>query len=205
MRIGYFGGSFDPPHLGHLRLARAAAEAFALDRILLAPTGFQPLKPEGLLASFNDRLAMVNLLCAADPNPDPILESSAIEAPRPDHLPNFTVDTLTTLRAQLDPADTLYVLAGADAFLDLRRWRSPDRLLALANWIVLSRPGFALRQLSSLELDPDQLSRVHLLETLADTTSATHIRSQLAHGLPCEGLLPPAVLDYIRARHLYGT
>jgi nicotinate-nucleotide adenylyltransferase len=199
MRIGYFGGSFDPPHLGHLRLARAAAEAFSLDRVLLAPTGIQPLKPEGLIAPFSDRLAMVALLCGSDP----ILQASSIDAPRPNHLPNYTVDTLTTLRAQLSPSDSLFILTGADAFLDLRRWRSPDQLLDLADWIVLSRPGFSLRQLDALALSSEQLSRIHLLETLADTTSATHIRSLLAQNLPCEHLLPTTILDYIHAHHLY--
>jgi nicotinate-nucleotide adenylyltransferase len=201
MRIGYFGGSFDPPHLGHLRVASAAAEAFSLDRVLLAPTGVQPLKPEGLIASFPDRLAMVSLLCASAP----LLEPSSIDAPHHDLLPNYTVDTLLHLRAQLSPSDDLFVLVGADAFLDLPRWRSPDQLLTLANWIVLSRPGFSLRHLDALALTPSQLARVHLLETLADPTSATHIRSLLSQNLPCGDLLPASVLEYIRAHHLYES
>jgi nicotinate (nicotinamide) nucleotide adenylyltransferase len=131
-RLGFFGGSFDPPHLGHLAIARAAAEAFSLDRVLFVPTAHQPLKPAGPVASFDARLAMVELLCADDAD----FEASPIEAPNADGTPNFTVDTLTQLRASLGEGDEIFVLVGADAFLDLRRWREPERLLQLAEWIA---------------------------------------------------------------------
>src|SRR3978361_2006331 len=108
MRIGYFGGTFDPPHRAHLRVARAAADAFALDRVLLAPTGVQPLKAEPAKASFEDRLAMTRLLCAEAPR----LQASAIDGPLPDGSPNYTVDALSRLREQQPDAE-LFVLAGA--------------------------------------------------------------------------------------------
>jgi nicotinate-nucleotide adenylyltransferase len=147
MRVALFGGTFDPIHCGHLRLASAAADACALDQVLFAPVGHQPLKPEGATASFADRLAMVTLACDSTPHPDrkpdPRFLASTVDAPHPDGTPNFTVDTLETLARQL-PGATLFALAGADSFLDLRRWRQPDRLLTLAEWIVVSRPGFPL-------------------------------------------------------------
>jgi nicotinate-nucleotide adenylyltransferase len=208
MRIGFFGGSFDPPHFGHLAIARAAAAAFALDRILFAPTASQPLKPDGANASFPDRLAMVALLCAGDPS----FEASTFEAPRPDHSPNYTVDTLTQLRATLAPTDRIFVLVGADAFLDLKRWRAPGQLLSLADWIVISRPGFLVslekflhNDLAPLSLSPAQIAGVHLLDEIAEPASATHIRQLLRSGSDCSGLLPPAILAYIRAHHIYGT
>jgi nicotinate-nucleotide adenylyltransferase len=210
MRLGYFGGSFDPPHLGHLAVARAAAKAFALDRVLFVPTANQPLKPTGSSAPFADRLAMVSLLCASEPT----FEVSDIEAPRPDHSPNYTVDTLTQLRSTLAPEDEIFVLVGVDAFLDLRRWREPGQLLTLAQWVVFSRPGvlfslanFLVDDLAPLTLNPAQQARVHHLDTLAEPASATRIRS-LLHSLPASEpelltLLPPTVLDYIRTHHLY--
>jgi nicotinate-nucleotide adenylyltransferase len=203
MRLGYFGGSFDPPHLGHLAVARAAADAFALDRVLFVPTAHQPLKPSGSYASYADRLAMVSLLCADDTS----FEASHLEAPHPDHTPNYTVDTLTQLHATLAPADDIFVLTGADAFLDLRRWREPNQLLALAQWIVLSRPGFSLDDLTPLQLTPTQRARIHHLDTLAEPASASHIRALLSD-LPTSEpevltLLSPTVLDYIRTHHLY--
>jgi len=93
MRVGFYGGSFDPPHCGHLAVAKAAAEAFALDTVLLAPTARQPLKPQGAEASFDDRLAMVRLLCEGESG----LEASELEAPSAESgaavQPNYTIDS----------------------------------------------------------------------------------------------------------------
>jgi nicotinate-nucleotide adenylyltransferase len=200
-RLGYFGGSFDPPHSGHLAIARAAATAFSLDRILFVPTAHQPLKPTGPAAPFDARLAMVALLCTGDPS----FEASSLEAPHVDGSPNYTVDTLTQLRSSLNGPDVIFVLVGADAFLDLRRWREPDRLLTLAEWIVISRPGFSLQDLSPLALTTAETKGVHILDGIAEPASATSIRELLHSGSDCPGLLPTTVLRYIRDHHLYGT
>ena len=97
MRIAFFGGSFDPPHRGHLAIARAAIERLALDTVWMAPVGVQPLKPGGFSTSFADRLAMVELAAAGDPRIVP----SAIDAPRSDGQPNYTIDVLTAIKASL--------------------------------------------------------------------------------------------------------
>jgi len=198
MRIGYFGGTFDPPHAAHLHVARAAADAFALDRVLLAPAGVQPLKSEPPIASYADRLAMTGLLCVDDPR----LEASDLDAPNEAGEPNFTVDALRRLRAEQPGAD-IFVLAGADSFLTLRRWREPDALLELAQWIVVSRPGFSLADLSPLELSPSQAARVHLLTEMNDDISATGIRERLRVGVSCGKMLTPPVALYIARMHLY--
>jgi nicotinate-nucleotide adenylyltransferase len=204
MRIGYFGGSFDPPHLGHLAVARAAADKFSLDRVLFAPTGNQPLKPDGLAATFQDRLAMVSLLCAVQPAElPPQFEPSMLDAPLSDAAPNYTVDTLTHLGGLLSPTERLFAIVGADTFLGLPRWRSPDKLLSLADWIVVSRPGFSHIDASSFS--PNQLQRIHLLEGVHELASATSIRELLLAGSDCIGLLPASILDYIRVHHLYAT
>ena len=206
MRIGFFGGSFDPPHLGHLAVGRSVGEAFSLDLVLFAPTAHQPLKPGGATASFEDRLAMVSLLCHLQPEEaSPRFEASSLDAPLPGGEPNYTVNTLSNLRKTISPSDTIFVIVGADAFLDLRRWRSPDALLDLAEWIVVSRPGFSLQQLDTLGLTPAQFQRVHLLEGIHEVASATAIRILLNAGSDCVDLLPPSVLSYIRAHHLYGA
>jgi nicotinate-nucleotide adenylyltransferase len=206
MRIGFFGGSFDPPHLGHLAVGHAAAEAFSLDRILFAPTGRQPLKPEGPSAPFDDRLAMVSLLCDLQaPNPRVRFEASSLDAPLADGSPNYTIQALSTLQNQCTDDDSLFVILGADAFLELPRWKSADTLLRLAEWIVVSRPGVALQSLGSLRLDPQQRDRVHLLRGVHQPASATHIRAILQAGSECTDLLPASILTYIRAHHLYGT
>jgi nicotinate-nucleotide adenylyltransferase len=130
--------------------------------------------------------------------------ASTLDAPHPDGTPNYTVDTLQTV-AQEYPAADLFTLVGADSFLDLRRWRSPDRLLALAEWIVVSRPEFPLTdaQLEPLFLTPAQRDRVHLLTSVHEDVSATQLRRRLRLGDPCPGLLSPAVAAYIQAHHLY--
>jgi nicotinate-nucleotide adenylyltransferase len=202
MRLGYFGGSFDPPHLGHLAVAGAAARAFKLERVLFVPTGRQPLKPEGADASFADRLAMTQLLCESQPAAN--FEVSLLDAPLAGGEANYTVDALERLHRE-SPADDIFVLVGADAFLDLRRWRDPHRLIELAEWIVVSRPGFALGQIGALGLSAEQRRRIHALEGVAEDASASRIREELRADSDCSGLLPPAVLAYIRSHHLYDT
>ncbi len=206
MRIGFFGGSFDPPHLGHLAVAQAAADSFSLDRVLFVPTARQPLKPDGATAPYQDRLAMVSLLCDLQPiDITPHFEPSALDAPLVDGAPNYTVDTLTRLRDALPPTDSLFAIIGADAFIGLPTWRSPQTLLALAEWIVVSRPNVPLYQPDTLFLAPDQVRRIHCLEGIHEQASATIIRARLLAGSDCSGLLPPSILNYIRDHHLYGT
>jgi nicotinate-nucleotide adenylyltransferase len=215
MRVAFFGGTFDPIHRGHLRLASAAADAFALDRVLFAPVGNQPLKDAAAIASYADRLEMVRLALGRPQNeqrttnneqrsPDPRFAVSTLDAPRADGSPNYTVDSLAALAREL-PGASLYVLTGADSFLDLRRWRSADRLLALAEWIVVSRPEFPLSepQLAQLGLSQAQRARVHLLATVHEEVSATELRRRLQAGDPYPGLLPPTVAEYIQTHRLY--
>jgi nicotinate-nucleotide adenylyltransferase len=198
LRIALFGGTFDPPHHGHLAIARAAANAFQLDSVLFAPVGRQPLKIDGGSSSFADRLAMTRLACAEDKR----FQASTIDTPRPDGLPNYTVDTLAELR-QTMPGVELFNLVGADSFLNLPQWREPSRLLELVEWIVVSRPGFSLGDLSSFHLTPHQMTRVHLLQTVHEDISATDLRHRLQAGDSCVDLLSGEVSSYIQTHHLY--
>jgi nicotinate-nucleotide adenylyltransferase len=198
MRLALFGGSFDPPHYGHIAIATAAADVFDLDQVLFAPVGRQPLKAEGVAASFADRLAMVELACRLDSR----FAASDLDAPRSDGTPNYTVQTLAALH-EVMPDARLFNLVGADSFLDLPRWHEPERLLELAEWIVVSRPGFPLADLSALGLTPYQRGRVHLLQTVHEDVAATNLRVRLEAGDPCTDLLDPAVSTYIQAHSLY--
>ncbi|MEO6923654.1 MAG: nicotinate-nucleotide adenylyltransferase [Bryocella sp.] len=201
MRIGYFGGSFDPPHRGHLHVAQAAAERFALERVLLAPTGSQPLKPDGPTASFADRLSMVRLLVEAQK----YVEASEIDAPREDGAPNYTVDTLVRLRETLDAKDDLFVVVGIDAFAEIRRWRDPERLFELAQWIVVSRPGFDVAAVETLGLTRKEREQVHVMDDVAEDVSASALRRMLAADEDVAAILPVRVLEFIRAHGLYGA
>jgi nicotinate-nucleotide adenylyltransferase len=135
-RVAFFGGSFDPPHLGHLAVARAARSALALDAVLFAPVGAQPLKPAGSTACFEDRVAMTRLAIAGEPD----FSLSLIDAPKPGSAPNYTLTTLLSLRAELPPGGALFCLMGADSFLSLRRWRRAAEIPFVAPLIVASRP-----------------------------------------------------------------
>jgi nicotinate-nucleotide adenylyltransferase len=195
MRVAFFGGTFDPLHRGHLAIAAAAADQLALDQVLFAPTGLQPLKPTGAAASFADRLAMATAACTADPR----FSATDLDAPRPNGTPNYTVDVLATLRRQY-PGAALFNLVGLDSFLDLPRWHQPERLLELTEWIVVSRPGFHFNP--SL-LTPAQRSRVHVLNSVHEDVSATALRHRLEQGDPCLDLIPETISRYIESHHLY--
>ena len=198
MRLALFGGTFDPPHRGHLAIAAAAADAFALDRVLFAPVGRQPLKAKHGASPFADRVAMVQLACAADPR----FELSLLDAPREDGSPNYTVDSLAMLRAAM-PDERLFNLVGADSFLHMRQWREPERLLELAEWIVVSRPGFPLDGLDRMGLTEEQRGRVHVLAGVEEDVAATGLRERLETGACCTDVLPEAVSEYIERRRLY--
>ncbi len=152
-RIAFFGGSFDPPHRGHLAVARAARDALHLDQVLFAPVAAQPLKPLGSTAAFPDRLTMTRLAIADEP----AFDLSLADAPVPVSLkvslndaPNYTIDTLLRLRTELPPADTLLCLMGADSFLSLRRWHRGAEIPFVAPLIVASRPGQGLDDLAAI-------------------------------------------------------
>lgn len=154
-RVAYFGGSFDPPHLGHLAVARAAREALALDTVLFAPVGAQPLKPQGSTASFEDRVAMTRLAIEHEPR----FALSLADAPTPTGEPNYTLETLEQLRAELLAGCTLYCLMGADSLFGLRHWHRAAEIPFAAPLIVASRPGQPLSDLraalpAGLTLEP---------------------------------------------------
>lgn len=228
-RVAFFGGSFDPPHLGHLAIARAARDALCLDTVLFAPVGAQPLKPRGSTASFADRVEMTQLAIAGEPG----FELSLIDAPVADGKPNYTLETLRRLRLELGPHATLFCLMGADSFASLRRWRGAAEIPFTATLIVASRPGLHLDDLAGLlgnglsleateppaACPPNGIdlrasvirdgsgrsAPFYLLPGLDVEISASAIRAlaQSASTVSETALVPPSVSDYIRARRLY--
>jgi nicotinate-nucleotide adenylyltransferase len=156
-RVGYFGGSFDPPHLGHLAVARAAQEALQLDQVLFAPVGAQPLKPQGSSASFADRVAMTRLAIASEP----AFAVTLADAPKSDGQPNYTWHTLSELSKGISGAETsfevrprlktdLFLLMGADSLSGFHQWFRAEEIPFLASLVVASRPGESLEDLAAL-------------------------------------------------------
>jgi nicotinate-nucleotide adenylyltransferase len=142
-RVAFFGGSFDPPHEGHLAIAHAAKTALQLDAVLFAPVGAQPLKPEGSSAAFGDRVAMTRLAVDGEDG----FHISLLDAPRIDGAPNYTLETLVRARTDIGPAGTLFFLMGSDSFFGLRRWHRAAEIPFAAPLIVASRPGQPLDDL----------------------------------------------------------
>ncbi|MGE5589713.1 MAG: nicotinate-nucleotide adenylyltransferase [Bacillota bacterium] len=198
MRLGILGGTFDPVHVGHLALAEASRTAFDLDRVLFVPTFMPPHKPEGAVASADDRLAMVRRAVEAAPH----FAVSEVELERQG--PSYTVDTLAELQRR-HPGAELYFVAGADQVMALHTWRDPQRLVQLARVIAVTRPGYDLTRLEEQErrLGPAAQGRFLPLAWLELGLSSTDLRRLLAEGRSVRYLVPDRVLEYIEERRLY--
>ena len=186
-RIAIFGGTFDPIHDAHLAVAREAADAFALDRVLFVPAKNPPHKLGDIHAGFEDRMRMVELACSSDVR----FEASRIED-RPGR--SYSFDTAVLMREQSGSAARLYFLIGADAFAEIRSWHRWQELIALVEFIVVSRPRRAFET-------PDG-AKVHRLDTLELPVSSSAIRKSLERG-ELDVPIPTAVRDYIRDHNLY--
>ena len=183
-----FGGTFDPIHLAHLRIAEEAKKKFALDRILFVPAGNPPHKEAAGLTPYEDRYGMVEIACG----PYPGFVASRLEAGR---RPSYTVDTVKRLRKDIAPASRLFFLVGSDAFDELETWKGWRDLVQLTEFIVVSRP--------ESEYHVPEAARVHRLDGLALPVSSSTIRTRLA-AREATPELPPAVRAFIEKRGLYG-
>lgn len=189
MRLGVFGGSFDPPHLGHFLAAVDASERLALDRVLWIPVAAQPLKADAALrATAEQRLQMVRL--TIDGMPDH--EASALEIERGGL--SYTIETLTAL-GKRHPGAELVLLLGEDAWASFGQWREPERIAGLATIAVLRR-GDAVPA-AAAEYRPVQLP------TRRVQISATEIRARVSAGLPIRGFVADRVALYIQSAGLY--
>lgn len=200
MRIGVFGGSFDPIHWGHITLAECCQQQAELDRVWFIPAAQQPLKPAGPIASNADRMAMLELALAAYP----AFEISTLELDRGGT--SYTVDTLVAINSRM-PAAQLFLLLGADSLVDFPRWRQPADICRLATLLVVNRggaprPNFAhLRQI----IAPERVVEIEAaqVEMPPMQHSSSDIRQRIATGGDWQSLVPPGVADYIRDRRLY--
>ena len=212
MRLGIFGGTFDPIHRGHLACAVAARDRFRMDRLLLLPAALPPHKQGERVTAFSHRLAMAALAARGIDR----IEASSDEARRVG--PSFTVDTHSRFRAKLDPSDALLFLLGSDSLAELHTWRDPAGILSLANLIVAPRPGAPPAQVAAA-LPADLRARlipadvpvepvppagsVYWLAIPEQSVSGTEIRRRVRAGTPLEGLVPDAVAAYISEQELY--
>ena len=218
-RIALYGGSFDPVHAGHITVARSLLKLFALDSVLFIPAHVAPHKREARVAPALQRYAM--LVLATQGEAQLKVSSAEIDAPgKP-----YTVDTLSRLQTELGREAQLFFIMGADSWMEITTWREWERVLALSNHIVVTRPGY---ELSAAHITPlirervvdlrgaalDRIKRevdrsdglkIYITDAVRMDVSATAIRKLLSEGRDAEiaGLVPPPVAEFIGKYGLY--
>jgi nicotinate-nucleotide adenylyltransferase len=201
-RVGILGGTFDPIHLGHLEAASAARTALSLDRVLLLPSRTPPHRSTEPRASVYHRFAMTALAASGCEG----MLASDLELLRQG--PSYTALTLDALRPQGLAPSRLFFIIGADAFAEIGTWYDYPRVLTLANFAVVSRPGAALMPAEPIPIPQSLLpgspstSVFHVNASTPDVSS-TDIRRRVASGESIEGLVPPGVAEHIRRHRLY--
>ena len=193
-RIGVMGGTFDPIHHGHLVAAQEACWQFDLDTVVFVPTGQPWQKPIGVSPA-EDRYQMTVLATASNPH----FTVSRLEVDHPG--PTYTVDTLARLRDQHPEGTRLFFITGADTVLQILTWKQPHQVLAQAEFIAATRPGFDLDRLVSQV--PTAAGRVHPMDIPALAISGSDIRTRVARGAPIQYLVPDGVARYIHEHALY--
>lgn len=211
VRIGLLGGTFDPVHVGHLRLADVAMAECDLEQVLFIPAAQPPHKDETTLSPFAHRVAMLEIAGRRSKR----FACTTIEGELP--TPSYTFETLQRINGSLPPGADIFFIIGADAFLDLLSWRSYERILQLVNLVVARRKGFSGRQLLDFLrlLDytedgdywrtKDGDKKIILLRSVPGDCSSTWIRNEIRQGRFPADNLPDGVIEYIKKHHLYQT
>jgi nicotinate-nucleotide adenylyltransferase len=206
MRLGIFGGSFDPVHNGHLALARACQQQAALDEVWFTPAAIQPLKHDGPHATDAQRAEMLNLAIEGEgnepgrPRPRQSWRVCTLEIDRGGF--SYTVDTLRQIHVEL-PDARLFFLMGADAVRDAPRWKEPREIFGLATPLVVRRAGEPEPDLAALAPLCTQETQPQRVEMPAVDISSSEIRRRIAENEPIDELVPASVAEYIARHSLY--
>jgi nicotinate-nucleotide adenylyltransferase len=193
------GGTFNPVHKGHLALARAAKDEFALDKIIFIPSGTPPHKALGNVIDKEDRLKMVLLAIAGQGD----YAISRIELDRPGY--SYAIDTFRALKKKFGARAKLFYIMGLDSINEILEWRKPLELFKLCEFIVGTRPGTKIRTFRRLVKFPPlqrEVDKIHLME-LKENISASEIRQRVKVGKSVGRLVPKAVEAYIKRSDLY--
>jgi nicotinate-nucleotide adenylyltransferase len=195
VRLGIFGGSFDPPHIGHLLAAVDAYESLSLDKLFFVPAAVQPFKAGVTTAAAHQRLAMVRLLIGADAR----FGVDAVEIDRAGL--SYTVETLETF-AQRFPDAERFFLIGEDAMAAFGAWRNPEQILKLAKLAILRRQG-GVGSVTTVDSEPSPPSGTIALATRLVDVSSTEIRERVRNGKSIRGFVPESVAAFIETERLY--
>jgi nicotinate-nucleotide adenylyltransferase len=196
-RVGVFGGTFDPIHIGHLILAEEARSQLALDWIYFVPAGDPPHKQERSISPVEERIRMAELATAENA----AFLVSRIDADRPG--PHYTTDTLQLLQAELGVGCELYFLMGLDSLRDLPNWHNPHWLVTHCRLVVFNRPEISLEWAALETALPGVQKQVTLLHMPEIAISSTALRERIRTGQPIRYQVPTAVAAYLRKHRLY--
>jgi nicotinate-nucleotide adenylyltransferase len=196
-RIGILGGTFDPPHFGHLRLAEAALTQLSLDKVLFAPAGVQPLKQDLPATAPEHRARMLELAIADEPR----FTLSRVDLDRPG--PHYTVDLIAIIEQQYSGA-ALWFIMGEDSLADLLRWRDPARLIQLTRLAVLRRPRYEPDWAALDRALPDLRARIDWIEHEEINISASDLRRRVRAGQSIAAFVPACIIDYLVTHRLYA-
>ncbi len=197
MKLGVFGGTFDPVHNGHLAIAEEVRTQVALDEVWFVPTGKPWMKAGRLITPWEQRLQMVELAIAGKPH----FKVTNLEAFRPG--PSYTIDTITELRARFKDAGLFFIM-GWDSLQSLPLWKEAARLITLCRLVAVPRPGITPPDLKELEKAlPGIKKAVIMLDKPNLDISATQIRAKVARGESITSLVPLKVADFIKQHELY--
>jgi nicotinate-nucleotide adenylyltransferase len=200
MKIGIFGGTFDPVHKGHLAIAEEARAVLGLVEIVLVPVGQPPLKSDRVITPAEQRLDMLRLAVAGRPH----LSVSTVEIER--NGPSYTVDTLTELRGRYGREDEFFFIMGWDNLKQMVEWKEPSGIIRMCYLAAVPRPGYQRPDLESLEDIIRGISqRVVFLDGPHIDISASAIRDLAARGKSINHLVPDPVAEYIREHKLYSN
>ncbi len=197
IRVGLLGGSFDPPHIGHLILAEEARDQLGLDTVLFAPAGQQPLKAGQIVTPVADRVRMTELAIAG--NPRFALSRGDVDRPGP----HYTIDLVQIVAGQLPPGSQLFFLMGFDSLADLPRWREPVKLIQTAHLVALTRPDVPI-DWDKLEAQlPGVRERVRLLDMPELEIASRDLRERVRTCRSIRYMVPDPVKAYIEEKGLY--
>jgi nicotinate-nucleotide adenylyltransferase len=198
LKTGILGGTFDPVHKGHLKIAEAVKKRLGLQNIIFVPAGRPWMKADRPITPVEHRVAMVRLAIAGHPG----FELSLSEVNRPGS--TYTIQTIREFRRKFGEGAEIYFIIGRDGLWHLPKWRSIAHLVKLCRIAVVPRPGFSLPDMDAMEKQIPGLSEsVVLLDKPEIDVSATEIRKRVAQGIPWKTLVPPAVAEYIAVHKLY--
>jgi nicotinate-nucleotide adenylyltransferase len=212
-----FGGSFDPVHSGHVALAKHFVTLMRPQELRIIPTG-QPWQKNDLIASAEHRVAMLELAFADDIGAPIVIDQRELIQAEQQKKPNYTIETLSALRAEMGKQTCIVFVIGADQSQNLHTWKEWRQLFSLAHICAATRPGFSLdehsinkevaREWSERSATPQEIrqtnaGKTYLANNLAWDVSATDIRRELKQKQQTTSLIPAKVLDYIQQHHLY--